>query len=149
MSKKSPEKQQITLHNYVYEDYLAKYGRICGLILARLQLSAIKRAANVVACSESLSEIYREKLGLSYGYIRNGIDLTGFSRATESDRYTCREKLGIPGNAFVFIYTGQFIERKNVHFLLENYIEEFGNRTEAYLLLLGDGPERQKLQNYK
>ena len=72
VSKKSPEKQQITLHNYVYEDYLAKYGRICGLILARLQLSAIKRAANVVACSESLSEIYREKLGLSYGYIRNG-----------------------------------------------------------------------------
>lgn len=146
VSKIAPHKQMITLHNYVYEDYLAKFGKLKGTILAKLQLSAIRKAARVVACSESLSKIYKEKLNLTVGYIRNGVDVEVYSRATEAERKDYRRALNIPDDAFVFIYTGQFIERKNVPFLLENYKHQFNENRKVYLVLLGDGPERDTLQ---
>lgn len=145
-SKIAPEKQMITLHNYVYEDYLAKFGKIRGIILAKLQLSAIHKAKSVVACSESLSKIYKEKMNLEVGFIRNGVDVEIYSRAKEDEKKRLREKLGIPSDAFVFIYTGQFIERKNVSFLLKNYVKVVDRIPQAYLLLLGDGSERNELQ---
>lgn len=146
VSRIAPKKQMITLHNYVYEDYLAKFGTARGTILAKLQLSAIHRAACVVACSESLSKIYKEKLNLDVGYIRNGVDVEIYSRATDDEKKKLRKKLGIPSDAYVFIYTGQFIERKNVPFLLENYVKAVDGIDRAYLILLGDGSERADLQ---
>lgn len=146
VSRIAPQKQMITLHNYVYEDYLAKFGKVRGTILARLQLSAIKKAALVVACSESLSNIYKDKLNLKVGFIRNGVDVSIFARATAEEKLKYRKVLSIPEGAFVFIYTGQLIERKNVPFLLEHYVKAINNNSRVYLVLLGDGTERKTLQ---
>ena len=51
----------------------------------------------------------------------------------------------MPQNAFVFVYSGQFIERKNQRFLVEVFNEEF-NGENVYLMLLGDGPDYQPLK---
>ena len=139
-------KQVHTLRNYVYEDYPAKFGRLRGWILARMQLSAAKKSARTVTCSESLAEIYREKLHRSYAFIRNGVDLDRYSLPAEGEKRAIRRELGLPEDAFVWVYTGQFIERKDLPFLLENYTEGFGSDGHAVLLLLGDGPERAALE---
>lgn len=145
ISKIMPLKQMITLHNYVYEDYPAKFGKTKGIILAKLQLSAIKKATSVVACSESLTKIYKEKLHQSYDFIRNGVDIEQYTMPDVSEKMAIRKKLGLPEDAFIWVYTGQFIERKNIPFLLENYVKRFGDDKHSYMLLLGDGPELKML----
>lgn len=136
----------ITLHNFMFDDYLTKYGKMKGMLLAKMELSAVRKSEKVVTCSESLSKIYKEKLGLSYEFIRNGVDIEQYSMPVEAEKRKIRKKLSLPENALIFVYTGQFIERKNVPFLVKNYVKVFGNSEKIYLLLLGAGPELDGLQ---
>ena len=138
-------KQIHTLRNYVYDDYPAKFGKVKGTILAKMQLSAMKKSDKTVACSESLTKIYKEKLHQSYDFIRNGVDIEQYTMPDESEKMAIRKELGLPENAFIWVYTGQFIERKNIPFLLENYVKKFGNDERSYILLLGGGPELKAL----
>jgi len=138
-------RQVITLRNFVYDDYPAKFGFVRGMILAKLHLYTMKRTAQTVACSESLSVMYREKLKLEYGYIRNGVDVKRYTRATEEEKLCQREVLGLPKDAVIFVYSGQLIERKNQKFLLEVFEKEFAD-TNAFLLLLAAGADYQQLR---
>ena len=146
-------KQVHTLRNYVYDDYPAKFGKVKGTILAKLQISAMKKSDRAIACSESLSKIYKEKLNMTFDFIRNGVDVDQYTAATANEKRAIREKMGLPSDAFIFVYTGHFIERKNIPFLLENYVKAFGNDNHAYFLLLGGGPEleplKEKYKGYK
>lgn len=146
-------KQVTTIRNYVYDDYPKKYGRAEGWLLAKLHLKALKSADKPVCCSESLSKIYKEKLGMSFDFIRNGVDVDHYTAATVEEKQKTREKMSLPADAFIFIYTGQFIERKNIPFLLENCVKAFGDEPHAYFLLLGGGPEleplKEKYKGYK
>lgn len=139
-------RQVITLRNFVYDDYPVKFGFVRGMILAKLHLYTMKRTARTVACSESLSVMYREKLKLDYGYIRNGVDVEKYTRATEQEKAEQREMLGLPKDAVIFVYSGQMIDRKNQKFLLEVFERDFQSG-DAYLLLLGDGADFQQLKD--
>ena len=138
-------KQIHTLRNYVYDDYPAKFGKVKGTILAKMQLSAMKKSEKTIACSESLTKIYKEKLHQSYDFIRNGVDIEQYTMPTVEQKKSIRKELGLPKDAFIWVYTGQFIERKNIPFLLEHYNEKFGNDERSYMLLLGGGPELKAL----
>ena len=131
-------KQVITLRNFVWDDYPAKFGKLQGGILAKLHLYAMKHTSKTVACSESLSKIYKERLGLEYGFIRNGVDVEQYSKAAAEEKSNIRKELGLPQDAFIYAYTGQMIERKNVGFLLEVF-KNWDRKKRPYLLLLGGG----------
>ena len=135
-----------TLRNYVYDDYPAKFGKVKGTLLAKMQLSAVKKSNKTIACSESLTKIYKEKLNLTFDFIRNGVDVEQYTMPTVEEKRAIRSELNIPEDAFVWIYTGQFIERKNIPFLLENYVKKFGDDKHSYMLMLGDGPELEGLK---
>lgn len=131
-------KQIITLRNFVYEDYPAKFGKLQGNILAKLHLYAMKHTKKTVTCSESLAKIYKAKLGLTYDFIRNGVDISEYIAPTASEKLAIRKELGLPENAFIFVYTGQMIERKNVGFLLDTFRKHFKS-DDVVLLMLGGG----------
>lgn len=138
-------KQVITSRNYIYEDYPAKFGKFEGGILARLHLYAMKHSSKTVACSESLSNIYKERLGLQFDFIRNGVDVEQYTMPTAEERNRIRKELNLPEMAVIFVYTGQIIERKNLGFLLSTYANHFKSN-DTYLLVLGDGA---LLEGYK
>lgn len=138
VSRMKKWRQIITLRNFVWDDYPAKFGKLQGGILARLHLYAMKHTSKTVACSESLSNIYKERLGLDYDFIRNGVDVEQYSKATAEEKIAIRDELGLPQNAFIYAYTGQMIERKNVGFLLEVF-KHWDSERRPYLLLLGGG----------
>lgn len=131
-------KQIITLRNFVYDDYPALYGRILGNIVAKLHLYAMKHTTKTVTCSESLAKIYKEKLGLIYDFVRNGVDIDEYTTPTITEKKAIRKELGLPENAFIFVYTGQMIERKNVGFLLDVFNKQF-KEDNVLLLMLGGG----------
>ena len=138
VSRMKQWKQIITLRNFVYEDYPAKFGKIQGNILAKLHLYAMKHTEKTVTCSESLAKIYKEKLGLKYDFVRNGVDIEEYVAPTASEKVAIRKELGLPEDAFIFVYTGQMIERKNVGFLLETFCKQYKD-DKVLLLMLGGG----------
>lgn len=137
--------QMITLHCYMHEDYLNKFGIIRGNILKYLHKKALYKAKKVVTCSKSLSDMYKSKLNLSYDYICNGIDLNCYHMVSEHEKFELRKKLNIPTNKTVFVYAAQFIPRKNQEFLLRTFAETNSSK-DVLLLLLGDGPDLPRLK---
>lgn len=139
--------QVITLHNYMHEDYLTKFGTFKGSMLELLQKSAVKRAAKVWTCSESLSKIYETKEGKKYDYIRNGVDVSRFTALQDKNEIIAiRKKLKLPRDHTIFIYTGQFIDRKDQAFLLDLFSTE-DSLKDVVLLLLGAGVNYEELRN--
>lgn len=139
-------KHIITLRNFIYEDYLAKFGKLEGTILAKIHLYAMKHTSKTVTCSESLAKIYKEKLGLEYDYVRNGVDIEEYVAPSKEEKIAIREELGLPKDAFIYVYTGQIIERKNCGFLLDVFNNRFKNEN-VLLLMLGGGALLEGYQN--
>ena len=144
IAKVAGRRQVVTMHNYAPFDYIDKFGKIKGNILIKMQYFAAKHAAKTVACSKSLSRLYSGD-GLDFDYIRNGIDVEKFRICKNKD--LLRKKFGIRSDAFVFVYTGKFITRKNVEFALDSFVQAHNGNKNSIFILLGDGPELPRLRN--
>lgn len=73
-----------------------------------------------------------------------GIDLEPFAASVSRDEV--RRELGIPSGAFVVGHVGRFSEQKNHNFLLDVFAEVVRNEPKVRLLLVGDGPLREKVE---
>ena len=143
ISKISSQNQVVTMHNYAPFDYVAKFGRVRGWLLVKMQYYAAKHAAKTVACSKSLADLYA-KSGLHFDYIRNGIDINRFKVC--KDKIKLRKRLGLNSESFIFIYTGQFVVGKNIDFALRSFVKIYKNNKWVFFVLLGDGPELNGLR---
>ena len=74
----------VTLRNYCYEDYPDYYGKIPGTVMAFLDLNLIKKRMAAgepfVTCSESLTKMYRSRQNMEIPYIRNGVDVSQYTK---------------------------------------------------------------------
>lgn len=134
----------LTSRNYVYDDYVAEFGRIKGMLLARIHLYALKHTKYAVCCSKSLHDIYLTKEGILLPFIQNGVDISKYHSCEEQEKIKNREKLDLPLDKKILVYGALFNDRKNQEFLLRNIA---GNKTfsRCYLLLLGDGPQYKEM----
>lgn len=137
-----------TLHNYACEDYPAKFGKLRGEMLVRMQTSAIKNTKTVVSCSKSLQRMYKKKMGVDTICIQNGIDVNEYTLVSSAEKKKLRKDLGIPDDDFVWIYSGQFIDRKNIPFMIDGFLEARGDGDKMILLGGGDKFEEIK-EKYK
>ena len=80
----------------------------------------------------------------NYIFLPNAIETEkyGFS---EEESAKCRKEFGLEGK-FVLGHIGRFHESKNHMFLLEVFAEVCKKRTDAVLLLVGDGELRDKIE---
>ena len=83
--------------------------------------------------------------GKPYQILPNAIDLAGY-QPEASCRCRMREELGIEENAFVVGHVGRFHPVKNHAFLLRVFAKIKKQRSNACLLLVGDGYLRHKIQ---
>ncbi len=70
-----------------------------------------------------------------------GVDIQTFSPA--KDKRLHKQKLGISPDKIVIGYVGRISKEKNVHTLLEAF-KSLEQQDKIHLLIVGDGPERQK-----
>lgn len=73
-----------------------------------------------------------------------GIDLAPFRAGV--DTRSIRAGLGIPPDALVIGHVGRFTEQKNHRFIIEIAAEVLKGEPETYLLLVGDGQLRPKIE---
>jgi len=76
--------------------------------------------------------------------IRNAIDVEAF-RYNEAVREKMRMELGI-SDKFVVGHVGRFMYQKNHEFLIEIFAEICKQKPDSVLLLVGDGPRREKIE---
>lgn len=139
----------VTLRNYCYQDYPDKYGRKLGTILAHRDMALIRKQARAgetfITCSESLSGIYREKHGLDFQFIRNGVDIGKYEYADKAQKEKRRKQLGLPADRKILMYSGQFIDRKNQDFAIRGTLAS-KHTDEILMILMGDGPNLAELK---
>ena len=139
----------VTLRNYCYQDYPDKYGKHLGNVLAHKDMhliaKQIKRGETFITCSESLSKIYREKHGMEFGFIRNGVDIEQYQYAEPDKKTEMKQRLGLPLDKIIVAYSGQFIERKDQEFAIEGILSS-KSAEKVYMILMGDGPKFKQIR---
>ena len=106
----------------------------------------LRDATDLIACSEKAGirlfgeRAYRQRAEL----ILNGIDTERF-RFNEASRAAIRSKHGLQ-NSFVIGHVGHLVNVKNQSFLLEQMPGILARRPNARLIILGEGPDRPKLE---
>ena len=135
-------KHMITLRNYCYEDYPDKYGRFLGPILAFRDVRLIKKMLSkeepIITCSKSLSDMYGEKIHLDFLYIRNGVELSKYTKRDIHKVREIRNRLNLPQDKRIFLYSGNMIDRKNQKEAIDGFLKSQSGE-KAVLMLLGDG----------
>lgn len=138
----------ITLHNYMYEDIIQQYGKFLGSIICFFEEKAIRSAAQVITCSDTLRKMYGNSFDKKLIAIPNGIDINKWSSKPSLDRKELRNALELPNNGVLFLSTSLFIERKNPKTIIKAF--ENNESNDSYLVMLGDGPlleECKKIAN--
>ena len=98
----------------------------------------------------ALHEDMKKELGQRFGkedavVIRNGVDLNRF-REKRNDRNTIRKAIGIADDAFVVGHIGRFSEAKNHTFLLKVFQALAARKSNAQLLLIGNGELQEQIR---
>lgn len=139
----------VTLRNYCYQDYPDRYGKLLGFALAIKDMALIKKqiakGEKFVTCSESLSKIYAGKHGMKFDFIRNGVDTDRYEYADSNTKQQMKQKLGLPKDKIIVMYSGSFIDRKNQEFAIDAVLAS--TRAEhIHMVLMGGGPNLQRLK---
>lgn len=116
-------------------------------VLRRIYLAATKCLLNenassgLAVSSNAAVSLFGKKWQLDprWKILHCGIDTDPFQ--THSETVRMRQALGIPGDAFVVGHVGRFVRSKNHLFLLAIFAEILKARSDAYLLLVGNGPD--------
>jgi len=78
-------------------------------------------------------------------WMPNPVDTEHFSPAPDAKRRQLRAQHDLPSNAVIFIYTGRLAAEKSLELLVEAFAAVCRQRSQAYLVLVGDGPKRVAL----
>lgn len=141
------------IHTYhtVYEDYTNYFSpsvRVGKKAAALFSEQILKRTTAVIVPTEKVKKMLR-----GYGVekpifcIPTGLDPEPFeSRMTPSERNAMRRSLGIEENEHVLVYLGRLAKEKNIDELLRYFAACASKHPELRLLLVGDGPYRDALE---
>ena len=115
-----------------------------ALVLDFLHRNVNRYTTYRFACSEQAGRWLYGK-NAEFRVIPNGIDTQRFRFSIES-RERIREEFGIGSDATVLGHVGRFHPVKNHPFLLEVFADYLKTHPSAVLMLVGDGPLRQSMQ---
>lgn len=109
-----------------------------------------KKYALSIACSSMVKEYY-----LKYNHhideksivvMNNAFNFNEFFKTPIKDKEEFKKVLNIDGK-FVYGFLGRLLETKGADLMIDSFYEVQRINPEAVLIIVGDGPEREKLQN--
>ena len=135
-------------HHTRYEEY-THYVPLDSKLLKRFVISLSTEYANmcsrVIAPSRSIADLIADRgVQTPVSVIPTGISPNFF---THGQREKKRQELNIPKDAFILGHLGRLAPEKNLGFLAEAAAEFLGGHENAYFLVAGNGPEKQKIQD--
>ena len=116
-----------------------------NLFKAYCRTKIVPNATQLYACSEKAAAWLYGRHAAESELLRNGID-TNSCAFDETIRAQMRSALGIADDRKVFGHVGRFIDLKNHAFLLEAFARLHAESAQSLLLLVGDGPLTESMQ---
>lgn len=133
-------KKRIAHHHQAY----SKWNLLCFLFRIPCKMFA----THWLACGEAAAINGWGKSAVAKGRVTilpNAIDPDRF-KFNEISRREIRAKYGIKDDDFVIGHVGRFFPEKNHKFIIRLFEEVLRQRTNSYLLLVGNGPLQQEIQ---
>ncbi|MED4781720.1 glycosyltransferase [Brevibacillus choshinensis] len=138
-----------TVHSFLRYDYASP---LAYAIVSLMERGTRQWNRHYIAISEALASILREQ-GIpsrDISVIYNGMDLSPYRETQQraGDRARLRAEWDIPEDAFLFGTVARFVPVKGLPVLVDAFATLVrDNDSTAYLVLVGDGPERDGLEN--
>lgn len=119
-------------------------GTVAAAALRWERLAA--RYCDAVVCVSERERELGEEAGIRARFVvvPNGVDLDALPEATEQDRHNARGSLGLPDGRLV-VCVGRLSHQKGQDLLLDAWPAVTVRASGARLVLVGGGPDRQKL----
>lgn len=120
-----------------------------NLLCAVMRIPCKLFATHWLACGEAAAINGWGERAVKKGKVTilpNAIDPERF-KFSESTRHEIRERYGIADNDFVIGHVGRFFPEKNHKFIIELFSEFSQNHSNCKLLLVGNGPLQNEIQN--
>lgn len=135
-----------TIRNNVYMDYIPKYGKFIGKIMAAVHIDAIKKVDYPICCSETLKGYYEDLLSRKFYVIQNGVDCRKFSGAECDEKQKIKNKYKIDHNRIIIIFVGDLNIRKDPLTIIRVFkMKEINEK--CILYVLGDGELLEKCRS--
>jgi glycosyltransferase involved in cell wall biosynthesis len=137
-----------TVHSFLKEDYSMTYGRLKGGLMCAADISSLKKMSVCVGVSQSVAFYLNERFGLKNAIgIPNGVDTERFSPVSEEKKVILREKLSMPQDKKIVLFTGSLSDIKNPAFLIEQWRFAAGLFSEYHLYIIGTGKQYKECVN--
>ena len=142
--------------SFVWQDQRARTSVSARVVRAALGArdAILRKADRFVAISAEIAEEFRQTGFPADRLVRipNGVDLASFHPGPRSSAPASRESLGLPRNAFLFLYTGRLHRHKGLLTLLEAWRHVATGEKRAHLVLVGENSPNlgieSELRNY-
>ncbi len=105
-------------------------------------------AKRLIAVSTELKRYLEKDIGINtrkITVIPNGIDIGKWKAYKDTGRLDAGESLGLPDDAILMGAVGRLVPFKGHKVLLKSMQQVVANHPNVYLLIMGDGPLREKL----
>jgi glycosyltransferase involved in cell wall biosynthesis len=112
---------------------------IKGSITGMIQYFFLKMVNAYIAISRDLAAEFKQS-GLPADRIHhmpNGVDTNRFKPVPPSEKYHLREVLGLPAERLIALSVGVFDHRKNIGWLMEQWVANAALHSRAFLLVIG------------
>jgi len=122
---------------------------LSGSLAGRLTLRFLRRWANSILVLNSGMREEAEQAGLDprrIGWMPNPVDTDFFRPVSDLDRIPLRRELNLPIESPVVVYVGRLDAQKGLPWLIGGFSKAVGQRPDAKLILVGDGPLRPQIE---
>jgi glycosyltransferase involved in cell wall biosynthesis len=135
-----------TFHGHVLSGY---FGTRKERVFIQVERLLARRTGAVIAVGDEVRDDLI-RLGVAppekIVVIPYGFDLSGLARPDDAERAGQRIGIGVPPDGFVVGWAGRLAPIKRPHDLVRTLAELVALRTEAYLVVVGGGPERASVE---
>lgn len=143
-----------TLHT-MYDDYLYYIAPwpLTDMVkhISHNYMRFIARRADIITGPSKKCVDYLKNAGVKRKVyvIPNSVELENYTddATTEQQQSEIRSRFSIPENAFVACFCGRIGKEKGVDNLIRLWSEQMKEETDAYLMIIGNGPAREELEH--
>lgn len=109
-------------------------------------------ATELIVPTEKIYKLFKEKYKFdkNINIIPTGIEVERFfkEKQNENDINDLRKSLNIAKKDFILLFIGRLAEEKNIEFLIECQKKLIKTNNNIKLVIVGDGPDKEKYENY-
>lgn len=141
------EKQVTTIHNYLYSDYVSRYGYLIGSVLILIHTYYLKKIPSPILCSGSLVEQYRTH-NFNFSFINNGIGNDYFDYpSNKSDEIS---KIKVEPSQIKFVSVGHLSKIKNPVMIAKVFANISSIiKNDSEITFVGEGDQEDKISSFK